>query len=303
MDLESIAEELYAGSPDDFVERRTRWVAEARAARERPLAKSISQLRRPSRSAWMVNLLSRQASEDVRALLDLGTALGEAQQRAAGDDLRRLSSQRQAALAALTRRAGELAAVAGHAATETTRQEVSSTLQAALADAAVADLVRAGRVTSPATYGGFGPLDLFAGAASPPPSAMQAAAMAKEPGSGSEPPEQPPESDQARREADEAVGRASEVLEAAEHEAAQAALDAEDATRRADELAEAVEALRERLQRAEDEERQAGELARAARRRASQQQRAVADASRALAETQGALGPSAAQRGDRQSAT
>ena len=41
MDLDTAAEELYAGSPDDFVERRTALAAQAWAAKDRPLVKQI----------------------------------------------------------------------------------------------------------------------------------------------------------------------------------------------------------------------------------------------------------------------
>lgn len=300
MNLESVADELYGASPDEFIERRTQRVAEARAARERPLAKSISQLRRPTRSAWMVNVLAREAPEEVLRLLDLGGALADAQQRGAGADLRRLSSERHSTLEALTRRATELAAVAGHAATEASRQEVSQTLQAALADPAVADLVRAARVTQPVTYAGFGPLDLFAAAGSPParatepgvpaaasPAPAVLAPTAAPPGADERPelepsPEGPPE-DLVRLAHEEAVREAAEGVEAAEQEAAQAVDDAEQATRHADELADQVETLREQLAEAEAEEREARLVARSARKRATQHSQALTEAQRALA--------------------
>ena len=71
MDLEEVADELYGSSPEDFVERRTERVAEARQAGDRVLAKQISQLRRPTRTAWMVNLLARANASEINQLLDL----------------------------------------------------------------------------------------------------------------------------------------------------------------------------------------------------------------------------------------
>ena len=41
MDLESAVDELYAGSPEDFIERRKALVAQARAAKDRPLATAV----------------------------------------------------------------------------------------------------------------------------------------------------------------------------------------------------------------------------------------------------------------------
>ena len=157
VDLEEVADELYGSSPEDFVERRTERVAEARQAGDRVVAKQISQLRRPTRTAWMVNLLARANASEITQLLDLGRALQDAQQRAAGDDLRRLSKSAQIGSGRADQASGRPGHAAGHAPTEGTVQEVSQTLQAALADPAIADLVQRGRLTQAASYGGFGP--------------------------------------------------------------------------------------------------------------------------------------------------
>ncbi|HEY5786531.1 MAG TPA: hypothetical protein VIT65_17315, partial [Microlunatus sp.] len=134
MDLESAVDELYAGSPDDFIEGRKALVAQARATKNRALATAIGKLRRPTRSAWLVNLYAREAPEELGALLDLGEALQAAQRELSGPDLRRLSADRSKALAAATRRAVELGHENGYDAPEAARIEVTQTLQAALAD-------------------------------------------------------------------------------------------------------------------------------------------------------------------------
>ena len=56
--------ELYSSDPDEFVARRTALVARAREAGQTPVAKQIAGLRKPTRSAWIVNQL-------VRAVQDL----------------------------------------------------------------------------------------------------------------------------------------------------------------------------------------------------------------------------------------
>ena len=157
MDLDTIADELYAAAPEEFVALRKQRAAEVRKAGERELAKRITALRRPTRSAWIVNLIADQTADDLAGLLDLGAALAEAQQRLSGDDLRRLSGQRHAAIAALSRRGRQLAEVRGHRPTEATMREVSETLQSALSDPAIAELVRSGHLAQAQTYGGFGP--------------------------------------------------------------------------------------------------------------------------------------------------
>ena len=94
----------------------------------------MGKLRRPTKSAWLINVLARQASDDLSALLELGTALQDAQQRMAGDELRQLSVQRRKAVDALARRAVELGAESGYTAPDGAVQEVGQTLQTALGD-------------------------------------------------------------------------------------------------------------------------------------------------------------------------
>lgn len=279
-----MADELYAESPDEFVDRRKKRADEARAAKDRPLVKAIGQLRRPTRSSWMVNLLARESPEDVRRLLELGAALGAAQRRASGPDLRRLSKERQTTLDALTRRATQLAAAHGHTATEASRQEVSQTLQAALADSSVAELVRTGRVVQPATYGGFGPIGLFAV-----PDLPEADAVTTTTSTPDEPVEEPPAEDPALVRARETLGAAEDELDRVQDEAAQAEQAADRATERADELADRVEALRAQLEDAEAQERTARAAARAARKELQARQQSASAAEEAVAAARQAL--------------
>ncbi|HEY9294379.1 MAG TPA: hypothetical protein VIP98_24115 [Microlunatus sp.] len=161
MDLDQVAAELYAAAPEDFTALRKSRADEARAAGDRALVKQITALRRPTRSAWIVNLLADQAADELTALLDLGAALAQAQQQLSGADLRKLSTQRHAAIAALVRRGSQLAEVRGHTPSEATQREVSATLQASLSDPTIADEVRQGRLSQPREYSGFGPEMVF----------------------------------------------------------------------------------------------------------------------------------------------
>jgi hypothetical protein len=283
VDLEEVADELYGSSPEDFVERRTERVAQARQAGDRVVAKQISQLRRPTRTAWMVNLLARANPAEITQLLDLGRALQDAQQRAAGDDLRRLSKSRRSAVDALTKQAADLARAAGHAPTEGTVQEVSQTLQAALADPAIADLVQRGRLTQAASYGGFGPSSQTSDASADLLAALAASVGGQQdrPSPDEAEPDQVAEPDaEAQRELEEAVGSWKAVA----GEATAAADEADQATTRADDFAERIESLRDELRQAESAEREARDEARAARKRAQQlRQEAAAAEQRATA--------------------
>lgn len=167
MDLDAIAAELYAGAPEDFTALRKQRASQARANGDRELARQVLALRRPTRSAWIVNLLADHAADDLAALFELGTALAQAQSRLSGEELRQLSAQRHAAIAALTRRGGQLAEVRGHTPAEATQREVSDTLQAALSDPGIAEQVRSGRLTKAQEYSGFGPETIFAAAPKP----------------------------------------------------------------------------------------------------------------------------------------
>lgn len=267
MDLDAAADELYSGSPDDFVQRRTTLVGQARKAKDRELARRIGELRRPTRTAWLVNLLARESAAEVESLLRVGTDLEDAQQRLDGPELRRLSQQRRTTVDRLARAAVGLGAAHGYSAPDSALQEVSQSLQSALSDDTARDQLRQGRLTTAVTYGGFGPTDLMAALAASLPAPDEPDEPAQpEPVEG--PPPQPvegshpepldgPPDPAAAREARAALARA-------EREAA-------EATARADELADRIEELRAELAETEEAEVAARAEARAARRRAVKQ--------------------------------
>jgi hypothetical protein len=285
VDLETATNELYGLSPDEFIERRQQLVAEARAAKDRQLATQIGKLRRPTRSAWLINLLARQVPDDVRAMLELGTALQEAQQRMAGDELRQLSAQRRKTVDALARRAIELGREQGYSAPDGATQEVSQTLQSALGDAEIAELVRTGRLTQAVTYGGFGPTDLASalGASLPTQAPRQTAKK--------QAPPQPaaPLDPKQRREAEKAAADARERARAARKVAEEAESEAEAATQHADNLADKVESLRSQLRQTEAAEREAREAARGARKHYQELRQAAHSAEQAAAAAQEAI--------------
>ena len=285
MDLDTAANELYALSPDDFIERRQQLVAEARQAKDRELANQIGKLRRPTRTAWLINLLARHEAEPLNALFELGAALQDAQQRMAGDELRQLSAERRKAVDALAQRAVELGREHGYNAPDGAVQEVGQTLQSALGDREIADVLRAGQLTQAVTYGGFGPTDLA--------SALGASLPTKTP---SEPKEKPAPAEPAaapdprqRRQAEKAAKEARERATAAREAAESAEAEAEAATQRADELADQVEALRSQLRQAEAAEREAREAARGARKHYQELRHAAGSAEQAATAAEQAL--------------
>jgi len=156
MNLEQVADELYALAPAAFTADRDEQAGRARAAGDAGLAGEIKKLRRPTVSAWLVNLLAREDSGQVDDLLELGRSLREAQQALDGDRLRELSAERRRLVAALTQEVQRLAADAGQAVSAQVEREVQDTLEAALADQGMADAVRSGRLTKPLSYAGLG---------------------------------------------------------------------------------------------------------------------------------------------------
>jgi hypothetical protein len=149
------ASDLYALPPEDFVAARDVAAKRAKAAGDRRLAAEIAKLRRPTVGAWLVNLLARQRPELVGELLELGVALRSAQRDLRGEDLRELSVRRRAVVAELSREAVRLAR-RDHRRDNLPVAEVEATLAAALADPAVAEQVRTGRLTKTVVYAGFG---------------------------------------------------------------------------------------------------------------------------------------------------
>ena len=281
MDLDHAAADLYQISPEEFVERRKQLVAEARTAGDRELAKQIGQLRRPTRTAWLVNILAHRRPEQVTELLDLGAQLSDAQRRLAGDDLRRLSTRRRTLIDALSRQAVDLGNELGYRAPDGTFQEISQTLQAALGDHDVAALLKSGTLTQAMVYGGFGSDDLAA--------ALTASTAAVSP--KVEPDAETPAPDQDQQPAeDPAVAAERDRLRAAAEEAQAAAEEAEQAaeqaTAHADELADRVEALRSELRAAEAAERDARSDARSSRKHYTELRQAAAQASADAAATQ-----------------
>ena len=155
--LEETAARLYALPPEDFTAQRDEAAKAAKAAGDAPGAKAVKALRKPSMAAWLVNGLARQDPDLLEQLLSLGPALAQAQAAGQGDALRQLGAQRRELVGAVTSRAVELS---GRTATTAVRDEVSATLEAALADPASADAVRSGRLVRALSYAGFGGVDL-----------------------------------------------------------------------------------------------------------------------------------------------
>lgn len=256
--VRDIADELYALVPTEFTAARDRYVAEAREAGEKSVAAEVGKLRRPTVSAWLVNLLALRAPSEVERLLEVGEAIRTAQGSVPPAQLRDLSTQRRRAIDAALRKAEELARAAGGE-TPSRQQitEVESTLAAAMADEAVADLVRAGRVVRPLTYSGFGVEGLGGFDATAARAGTQRATggdTARRRGAAPTS-ETPAKAPPAEREAADRRRAAEEQLAAAKQHHAEAMRAEEEANEHVARLTAQINELREQLDRAQHEAR------------------------------------------------
>jgi hypothetical protein len=149
---------LYEAPPERFVAQRDEAAAAARGRGDRDAAKRVAALRKPTVAAWLVNLLALRRPELLSELVQLAKALRTAQRNLRGDELRGLSEQRRKVVSALVAQARDLAVEADPdaAAGKLPLADVEATLTAALADEAVAEQVRSGRLVRTVTYAGFG---------------------------------------------------------------------------------------------------------------------------------------------------
>lgn len=259
------ADELYGLPPEEFTAARDERVRAARSGGDRKLATALSRLRKPTVTAWVLNLLVRDQPEVGEQLVSLGEELRRAQAELSGPALRELAAQRQRLVSALVRSARRIAAGRGHRVTAGTALELEQTLHAALADPAVAAEVSSGRMVKPMSRTG---LESEAPTRPAPRAKPRLRVVRDEEAPGEDPTvarervrrEQERErlrteasaAEQARGEAEEAYGQAKDRLGEAERARAEAA--------------DAVEELSRRLAEAEDGERGAVRVERDARR-------------------------------------
>ena len=152
-----MAESLYGLPAEEFSAARDAKVSEAKSVGDRELAGQLKQLRRPTAGAWLVNILVRDRPELVSDLVDLGAEMREAQESLAGDDLRRLFQKRRSLVDSLCSEAIVVATERGSRPARSALQELTETLESAIADPTAAEAVMSGRLTTALRYSGFGP--------------------------------------------------------------------------------------------------------------------------------------------------
>ncbi|MEO8518639.1 MAG: hypothetical protein ABI438_05615 [Dermatophilaceae bacterium] len=157
MDINGVADELYSRPPEEFTAARNVFEKQAKASGDKQLAAVIHELRKPNTAAWLANQLVREHSDQVRTFLELGSAMRQATEMRSGDQLRELGRQRRELVSNLMRGVRVLAQAAGRKVSQDIARDVEDTLNAALADGAVADQLSAGRLADALQSGGFPP--------------------------------------------------------------------------------------------------------------------------------------------------
>ena len=165
--LIAVAEELYALPPGDFTGTRNAWAKQTKADGDADLAKRVSELRRPSLAAWVVNMLMRHQGEEMAQVLDLGASLRQAQADLDGDALRDLTRQRRQLTTVVTGQGRDLARDLGQKVTEAVADQVQATLHAAMVDEQAAAAVRSGLLVTALAATGMGDADVVDAVAVP----------------------------------------------------------------------------------------------------------------------------------------
>jgi hypothetical protein len=143
---------LYWVQPDAFTAQRTKLAAAAKHRGDAAAAQRISAARKPTTAAWIVNRLALLHKDAKQRLANLGDRLRAAHAAMDGDRIRDLSAEQHSLIDELTRTALEAADVTKPS--STVRDDLTSTLQAAIADPEVR--ARLGRLARAERWSGFG---------------------------------------------------------------------------------------------------------------------------------------------------
>jgi hypothetical protein len=150
--VEDDIDALYGVRPEDFTALRTQLAAAAKKRGDVDGAKQIAAARRPTTAAWVVNALVRSDDSARVRLADLGERLRAAHASMDGARIRELSAAQRKLIDELVR--------TGFGATGLTdpsaalRDDVTGTLQAAIADPEIAE--RLGTLAKAERWSGFG---------------------------------------------------------------------------------------------------------------------------------------------------
>lgn len=267
-DLDDAADELYAASREDFTRRRKELAKEAKDAGDPKLAAAIDKLAKPTTSAWLANQLARDPDADVDEVAPLGDAFRQAHADLSGADLRSLSQQRTRLVTTLLKQAGELN---GAPLSESVTRELEDIFTTAIADAEVARVLIAGRLTSAKE---------LAAAAAAWPTGGATGVVSQRPAKQKERPERREPSRREQEELDRRREAARKELDEARNAVKEAEADRKEEERILTEAQKAAEEATEHVRKVYEELDAAEAREKEARRRVGSASRSVKDAER-----------------------
>lgn len=206
------AAQLYAVPLAEFVASRKGLAAEAKAAAGPAAAKEVLGLRKPTVTAWAMNLVPRgQDTSSLAELVGLGARMRAAQSHLDTATLTSMRGERDAAVAAYVEAVEAAAKGADGVLSASGRDEVRASAIAALADESAARALASGQLTRALSYSGFGEVDLSGAVGVTSSGSIMSVLKGGKPGVGPEP---------------EAVGEPEDEDELTDEELAQAVADA-----------------------------------------------------------------------------
>ena len=142
--IEEHVDELLALPPEQFTEARNAVAKRLRSDGNRDASDAVKRLPRPSLALWGLNRLAREDGAPIEAFLQAADALREA--TSSGGDIRAATGPERAAESRVTKAVAALVRAEGRGVTDAVERGIGQTLQAAAADAGVADALRSGRL-------------------------------------------------------------------------------------------------------------------------------------------------------------
>lgn len=153
MNLPEPADPLFEIAPEEFTAERDRIAKELKKQGEAGAAAKVKALRRPSITAYALNLVARRHADLISSLLEADERLRTAKSRAEMDGAK---ADRQKAISAISGRAITLLAEQGRPVTAPLRERTTETLLAAATDDETRERLQRGRLLKEAEAGGFG---------------------------------------------------------------------------------------------------------------------------------------------------
>ncbi len=283
-DLETALLAVYQGPLEEFVSRRDALAKELRAAKRRDDADRVKALRKPSRTAWVLDNI---VHEDPAAIEQLVEAISTAQTVQSGAELRAAMETIRAAVRAVAAVGARVAIRAGQ---PMDANALAMALHAVIGETKAFEELRAGRLVDVPDGGGLDILAALPTMAPPPPRQPSTTPAHRETPNAA--PDAPPSPQGETAEADaESVAREAELAAAAREDLrrAEAVLaEAREDSARGERLvrdAQAqLDAAERALSRAEDEARARLADVERVRRDADAAAKRVVDAERGVAE-------------------